>query len=1145
VLGYQSFEDKLGSIESVMFKDTKNNLVYSPSDLMLYMESPFASWMQRLDLEFPGHGTPRDADDPLLNLLAAKGLVHENEFLVSLQRDGKQVFIVSDEGSQKDREDQTKVALASGADVIFQARLSNLPFAGYADFLIKVPGESELGAYHYEPWDTKLARKAKPYFAVQLCCYAEILAELQGRLPENLAVVLGSKDELGAPNISQLRTADYFYYYKNLKKRFLVEHHSFDGVNMPDPGDSRTWGQWSEYAQKLLADRDDLSLVANITKHQIKKLKTVGIKSRKALSQSTDSHVAGINPSVLSRLKNQAAIQVESSGLEKPLFRVIDNEVSFPRTGLCQLPPYSTGDVFWDLEGFPLVDGGLEYLWGAAYFDRGCRKFQDWWAHDSTAEKVAFEKFISWAYARWLSNPKMHIYHYGHYEVSVLRRLMGRYGTKEHEVDQLLRNEVLIDLYPIVRNGLLVGEPSYSLKNVEKLYRSKRDTAVGEGGASMVVYEEWRQDPDGLIWQDSATLKNIRDYNIDDCNSTQELVVWLRDEQIRAGIGYDPIRQVEEVRSAPESSEAGELAEAILLQNGEEGEESLAATMAYSLEFHRREGKPVWWRLFDWLEKTEAELFDDLDCLAGLEYIGEVDFEGAEPGTLQVSEYRFDADQDTKLKMGQVIIAAEPRFNAELKGLNLQEGHAQLKFLSDPLPRINLLPDEWVPSQPIPSAILDVVGGWQKKTLVSSAILDFIERRPPKICSLAPGGSVIPTGTDLIEGSISAALALDQSTLVIQGPPGTGKTYTASHMIHALVRAGYRVGITSNSHKAICNLMLETSKRFSDSGDEPNVLKIGGSPNEAIFEYDFVSYLKSMAGIKHPRTYKLLGSTAWGFCNKKAVGLLDYLFVDEAGQVSIANLIGMSRSTNNIVLMGDQMQLGQPIQGSHPGTSGSSCLEYFMGEHATIPEHMGIFLKNSWRMHPDVCNLVSEMSYDSRLGSSNETKERYLLAAKEGAVIPASSGVVFLPIEHEGNSQCSEEEIVAIDDLISELTQRQLRTAEGARLVSLSDFLFVAPYNAQVRKLQAVLSADAKVGSVDKFQGQEAPIVIISLCASSGESGRGIDFILNKNRMNVAISRAQVLAVVVGSPRLCNSAVNSLKDMRLVNDFCRLTELSC
>ena len=404
-------------------------------------------------------------------------------------------------------------------------------------------------------------------------------------------------------------------------------------------------------------------------------------------------------------------------------------------------------------------------------------------------------------------------------------------------------------------------------------------------------------------------------------------------------------------------------------------------------------------------------------------------------------------------------------------------------------------------------------------------------------------GGAEPTGTN-----VTALIAgLDGSTLAVQGPPGAGKTRVASAAITELALRGHRIGITSNSHKAIQKLIEEVQYRAREREAHLRITKINRDSEDELILGGSVAGAETIksVGFAGADAPQIVGGTAWAFSDPAAAGQFDYLFVDEAGQVSLANLVGMSPCAKNLVLLGDQMQLGQPIQGSHPGESGQSALEYLLQDRPTIPPHLGVFLETTWRLHPDLCSFISGAVYENRLRAEPVTSTRALRIGDRAARrVARESGIVFVPVPHHGNAQASGEEVAEVEAIIDELRGRQLTGDETdrPRTLGLDDVLVVAPYNMQVRALRAAL-ARGRVGSVDKFQGQEAPVVIVSMCASSGESSpRGIEFLFDPNRLNVALSRAQSLAIVVGSPALARTRVTSVEQMKLVNLFCRVVE---
>jgi len=287
-----------------------------------------------------------------------------------------------------------------------------------------------------------------------------------------------------------------------------------------------------------------------------------------------------------------------------------------------------------------------------------------------------------------------------------------------------------------------------------------------------------------------------------------------------------------------------------------------------------------------------------------------------------------------------------------------------------------------------------------------------------------------------------------------------------------------------------------------------------------------------------------VGGTAWYFSRADVRESVDYLVVDEAGQVSVANLVAMAASTRNLVLVGDQMQLGQPTQAQHPEESGSSTLEYLLRDERTVPDDCGVFLDTTYRLHPQICRVNSEAFYEGRLRSAPGC-ERRRIHVPHGAAgrLGSGAGIAFVPVEHRGNTQGSAEEAEVVQQLFAELQGLEYSGRDGTveGRLAVDDVLVVAPYNMQVRTLRERLPRGARVGSVDKFQGQEAPVVIVSMCASEGhESPRGIEFLLNPNRLNVALSRAQTLAVVVGHPGLPRTRCRTLEQIKLVNLFCRI-----
>ena len=457
-----------------------------------------------------------------------------------------------------------------------------------------------------------------------------------------------------------------------------------------------------------------------------------------------------------------------------------------------------------------------------------------------------------------------------------------------------------------------------------------------------------------------------------------------------------------------------------------------------------------------------------------------------------------------------------------------------------------LIPNDFISAVPIKRAIGRYATAWEEGRVLSQAVDDLLRRRAPRVAGLE-GGTLVEEGEGFLERVIALAQRLDRTTLCIQGPPGTGKTFTAAAIIAKLMKEGHRVGVTANSHKVILNLLaavVHERKKTGASGGIFKVEKSEGEEDEELVTSGAVTLIDSKEIAESVAPGVLVSGTAWAFSRPEMEAKLDYLFIDEAGQFSLANAVAVGTSTRNLILVGDQMQLAQPTQGTHPGETGMSCLEYLLQDHQTVPPDLGILLGKSYRMHEGVCGFISDAIYEGRLHSDASTAGHRVVRGKGASMVTAETGIVWVPVEHDGCEQSSDEEVEAIGRIVDELLTRKVVDKKGGpRRVTLDDILVVAPYNMQVRALKARLPTGAKVGTVDLFQGQEAAVVIVSLCASTIEDApRGAEFVLSPNRLNVAISRAQALAIVVGSPELARARCRSVEEMKLVNLLCRLIE---
>lgn len=1131
-----------------MRKTERGNVIFSPTDLIRYMGSAFASWMDRYHLDHPDDLEPDDASEDQ-RLIIKAGVDHEEKVLAAFRQQLPDMVEVSTKDFDAAHE-QTLSAFTSSKPLVYQAALKSGRFQGFADFV-----ERDAGG-RYFAWDTKLARSPKPYYILQLCAYSEMIAAATGDMPDRFGVILGTHDRV------LFRVEDFVHYYRRVKSNMLALQDAFTGSfdDRPEPRAGADHGRWTSHAERYFEEKDHLVRVANISVGQIKKLERAGITTMASLAEASGRRVAKLNQGTLEKLAAQARLQRATLAERAtdpdclPAFEVLPPTLADGRpNGLRRLPPPDPADVFFDMEGYPLAPGGLEYLFGLVTRDgaAGGLDFKDWWAHDRAEERLAFEGFIDFVHGRWQASRGMHIYHYAPYEVTAVRRLSALHDTRQDEVDNLLKNAVFVDLYQVVRRGLMIGEDSYSIKSVEHLYWRKRDTEVGTAVDSIVQYANWLASGEPKDPSASNVLNGIREYNEDDCRSTAALYDWLRDLAEEHGLlsgsdGADEEPQ-EEREPNPDFVAKAELA-AALRERGDH----VSVTLGDVLDYHRREDKPKWWKLFDRADASEEELRDDPACIQGVERDGP-------PVPVKRSlqqRYSFDPAQECKLSEGDsVCFAHQLACRLEITELDGSTGKLALKMTQQKLDgcfdgsfpaRGSLLKDEIVRQQAMQDALFEICTAHLAGQALAPATAALLNRVSP--ASPSPRGS-----EDELAAARRVTADMSGGCFVVQGPPGSGKTYTAARTIAQLLAEGKRVGITSNSHKAILNLMKECVVAAAESGHGLTGIKVGGDSGDEFFALaPGVEYVKSSGDAIACYDGGIVGGTAWLFSRSDWVEGLDYLFIDEAGQVPLANAVAMGRSATNLVLLGDQMQLEQPVQGTHPGDANLSVLQYALKDegasrpdapefHPVIPASQGLFLGTSRRMHPDVCRFISESIYEGRL-SSHADCARQRIDTTGSSLTSAGGGVVFVPVEHDGNVQRSDEEVEKVRRLLDDLIGRNYTDKSGVtRPLGLEDFLFISPYNAQVRAMKDALPTGAKVGSVDKFQGQEAPVCVLSMCSSYGEYGsRGLGFILDRNRVNVAISRAMCLAVVVGDPRIADTLPASISEMSLLNLYCKV-----
>lgn len=1119
---------------------------YSASDLANFLECEHLTALDRLNLD---SSMEKTADGEDAELIQNKGLKHEKEFLDALIDSGLSVIDITQvtgaRASTQDKVHATIQAMQSGADIIFQATFADGFYLGHSDFLRKTTTPSALGAYSYEVIDTKLSTKAQGKFIIQLMFYSKLLAKIQGLMPTKMYVVLGNKKE------ATFYCSDYAAYFDALVQRFEAHVGNQTTDTYPNPCKRCDLCHWRDRCAQQRIDDDHLSQVAGILKSQIVKLNNAGIQTMAGLATVDDNFsIPKLNPESLHKIRHQARLQHHQKITGQAKIELLATDPN-GRHGFMRLPEPNEGDIYFDMEGNPLEDPRhLEYLFGIYYLERGAYEFKGVWALNHSEEQKAFEDFMDFVTGRIKQYPKAHIYHYAAYEETAIKRLMSFYGTREAEVDNLLRQGRLVDLYKVVRESMRTSEPKYSIKNIEHFYLEKREGEVTNAGASIVYFEKWK------ATQDPKYLKDIEIYNIDDVRSTQALHAWLIKQRPAilpwGNAEANKLRETED--NAPKPSSTTALAEQrlekyrlALLGAVPIPEAQKTATdhhrelMYYLLGFHRREAKPAWWDYFSRRDKQKDELIEDAECIADISLDPTDQPEAIKQSLKYVCKYPH---QEFKLHTGSQAEIME--IGKSVSNLVIDATNHQLSFT---LSKKQSLPDDTFtlgPGKPIESSILTeaierYVENYLSGGSLYKSITGMLLKAKPAFKSLAQGSAIIDESQPIIPQMIHATADMNDSYLIIQGPPGTGKTYSGSKVIVDLLKRGKRVGITSNSHKAINNLLVGVCKEAIAQNFDFMGAKKSTSGDEELDEYSNIRVSKDNNEALHTN-HQLVAGTAWLFAREEADQAFDYLFVDEAGQLSLGHLVAAGTCARNIVLMGDQMQLGQPTQGVHPGESGQSILEFLLQEQHTVPPDAGIFLGTTYRMHSSICQFISEAVYDSRLQSAPQTDKQLINLPNNAHPLIKSHGIVYAPIEHTDCAQTSDQEALLIRSLITELQTTTYIDHKGTEHpITLADILVITPYNAQVQNLLRHCPEGTKVGTVDKFQGQEAPVVLFSMVTSSSDDlPRDIGFLFSKNRLNVAISRAKSLVIFIANPKLMSVQCNNPEEMALVNTLCLL-----
>jgi predicted RecB family nuclease len=1098
--------------------------------------------------------------DPGVDLLRALGIRHEQAFLANLRARRLEVAEIPTEAAAwNEAAERTVEAVRQGAEAVYQATFLNGVWGGRADFLLKVSEPSALGDWSYEVIETKLARSTKARAVIQLCFYSDLLAQIQEGEPRNMHVVLG-----GTSEPEPLPVSHYLAYFRKVRSEFEEAWRAAEPT-YPEPVEQCEVCSWFPVCDDRWRQDDHLSLVAGITRNQRKVLtqrKVSTVASLARLPLPARPRIEGIGETALVRIREQARLQVEGREKARLVYELL-TPVEAER-GLAALPEPCAGDLFLDFEGDPYAfnQEGLEYLIGTAAIEgeRGSgATYQPRWSFDRASEKQAFERFIASVMERRKRYPDMHIYHYAPYEPTAIKCLAGRHGTRVDEVDQLLRSGAFVDLYRVVRQGLRASVESYSIKHLEPLYGFARTLPLRDATLALQTLEtvmalgDAKTAPQGI-------LKTIEAYNRDDCLSALHLREWLeaRRRQLEAASG----RVLP--RPAPREDEPSEeLAEHLaqvhtvmerLLAGVPDDETDRTAEdqarwlLAQMLEWHRREEKSSWWEYFRMCDLSDDEVLEDKKAMGGLVYEGQA---GREKRSI-IHRYRFPP-QEYAIDQARAVHDPKTQKSAgQLAGIDERKGYVYLKRAATsqvPHPTA-LIPYDTIDTQALRGSLLRL-GSWVADHRIDApgkfrAARDLLLRRAPRL-----RGTTLRLLAEGNQGPVQiarrAAVTLKDSVLPIQGPPGSGKTYTAARMAVELVNSGCRVGITAVSHKVITKLLEDTCTAAREAGVALRIIQKAGGDEDHGCQDAMVTVSGDNEEVREALANgdaQVAAGTAWLWSRENMAGSVDVLLVDEAGQMSLANALALSQAAGSLVLIGDPQQLDQPRKGVHPPGCDLSALAHLLGARATIGPDEGLFLAETRRLHPDVCAFISELFYDARLRPRRENQNQRLNC--QGLL--DGTGLRYCPVVHTGNQNESTEEVRRVAGLFGVLLRKKVTWTDKQRRahrLELEDILVVAPYNAQVSALAEVLPAGARVGTVDKFQGQEAPVVIYSMATSTPEDApRGMEFLYSLNRLNVAVSRARCVAVIVASPTLFQVQCRTPRQIELVNAFCRYLEIA-
>lgn len=1086
--------------------------------------------------------------DPSLEALVQRGKEHEDAYVAFLSKKGLIVKNLNGQPLEKVIE-----AMSNGVDIIVQALLQDRQWMGYADILIKVPGQSKFGNWMYEVQDTKLAHTTRAATILQLCLYTDLLSVAQEAIPQQMYVVKPGDD---FPT-ETFRFPDFQAYYRLAKKGFEEIMNGSALPTYPEPVEHCAICRWWSLCDKKRHDDDYLSLVAGIGTLHIKELQKQKINTLESFATTETFQVPQRgNKQTYLRKQQQAKVQLEGRVKNTLVYELLPFEKD---RGLNRLPNPDRGDIYFDIEGdafFP--NGGLEYILGYAFRDKDLL-YKSHWAITRIEEKGAFESFMKFVVDRCKKYPNLHIYHFASYEPSAIKRLASTHATYELEVDELLREERFVDLHAIFKEAMLASVEHYSLKSLEKLTKYTRKVDLREASIARKNVE-CALELNEFKSLAKETIELVGWYNEDDCLATEALHQWLEDLRTMLESEGHPFKRptIKEPESSEDLKRLESRSRALftdLVKNLPEDktqwtqEHHAKWLLAHQVEYFRREDKSAWWEYFRVHTMEYEELLGERKAVTGLKFLMALPLKPKEK--TPIHRYSYPA-QEIGLAVGDNLVEcnAEDEKGKLIKSLGKVSAISIENYTID-IKKTEELKDvhpfavhvfDRIDPEALWIALMDIAFMIDRDGLSHSmtnhAAKDLLMKRDP-ILNNDQSGAFVLAGEDSVKAAIRIALNLNRSILPIQGPPGAGKTYIGAKMIIELVKAKKKVGVTAISHRVITTL-FEKVKELSSGAQIEFAHKVTAKND---YMPDWVQQITDSKKIASAiEEGKVIGGTAWLWAKLKVDEPIDYLFIDEAGQMSLSQAIAVSGAAKNLILLGDPQQLEQPQRGAHPEDSDIAALTYLLDGKQTIPDGRGLFLGITRRIHPAISKFTSEIFYEGKLESAPGLENQVI----SGGTLFDGAGLFFVPTEHTGNQNQSDEEVEMVAKVVAHLLSIGKWTDSQNKISSLkmSDILIVAPYNAQVAALIEKLPG-LQIGTVDKFQGKEAPVVIYSMTSSSVQDApRGMSFLYSPNRLNVATSRAKSACILVAAPKVLEPECKSIEQMKWANALCRFKELS-